>query len=236
MSRRQHIAVVAVLVALISAVLVAVFLNTSLFPAPASTQAEPIDRMLRIMFAIGGVILALCLVLLVYSAVAFRRRPGDTGEGPPLEGSPPLELVWTLVPLVIVLYLAFEGAVVLRDIGQPPATAELEVKVTAFQWGWRFDYSQYGITATELRLPVDRPVLFRLTSQDVIHSFWVPEWRVKQDAVPGMEQRLRVTPTEVGSYKAWCAELCGFAHSMMQAPVTVAEPAVFEAWVKEQRR
>ncbi len=224
---------VAILVAVISTVLVAVFLNVSLFPTPASTQAGPIDRMLRIMFAIGGVILALCLVVLIYSAIAFRHRPGDAEEGPPVEGNPPLELVWTLVPLAIVLWLAFEGTIALRDISRASPEVELEVQVTASQWAWRFDYPQYGITTTELRLPVDRPVLFRLTSEDVIHSFWVPEWRVKQDAVPGMEQVLRVTPTRMGSYKAWCAELCGLAHSLMQAPVKVVEPAAFETWVKE---
>lgn len=236
MNPRRHALRVTALTALASALLVALFLKTSLTPLPASAQAEPIDRLLRLMFAIGGVILALCLVLLVYNVLAFRHRPGQPEEGPPQEGHTPLEVLWSLVPLALVLFLAVEGALALRDITQAPPGEELEVRVTAFQWAWRFEYPQYGITPGELRLPVDRPVLFRLTSRDVVHSFWVPEFRVKQDAVPGMEKVLRVTPTKVGSYKAWCAELCGLAHTLMQAPVRVVEPEGFERWVKEQRR
>jgi cytochrome c oxidase subunit 2 len=192
--------------------------------------------MLRILFSIGGVVLALCLVLLIYSAIAFRHRPGDAEDGPPMEGGPRLETAWTLVPLAIVLYLAFQGAVMLRDINRVPPAAELEVKVTAFQWGWSFEYPQYGITSTEVRLPVDRPVLFKLTSTDVVHSFWVPEFRVKQDAVPGMVTALRVTPNRVGSYRVLCAEMCGVAHALMIAPVMVMEPAEFERWLEQQRR
>lgn len=237
MNPRKHLAVAAILAAAAVAVLVAVFLNTSLTPLPASAQAEPVDQLLRLLFAIGGAILALCLIFLIYSAIAFRRRPGDTEDGPPQEGHAGLEIAWTLVPLAIVLFLAFQATLVLRDITRaaPPAE-EMEVKVTAFQWAWRFEYPQYGITSGELRLPVDRPVLFRLTSPDVIHAFWVPEWRVKQDAVPGQEKALRITPTVTGSYKVWCAELCGLAHTLMQAPVRVVEGADFEAWVREQRR
>lgn len=233
----KHGIILTVLIGAISALLVAVFLNVSLTPAAASAQAEPIDRLLRIMFSIAGVILTLCLVLLIYNAVVFRHRPGDTEDGPPVEGHTPLEMLWTLVPLALVLWLAFQGAVVLRDISRAADEGtELEVKVTAFQWAWKFEYPQYGITSPELRLPVDRPVLFQLTALDVIHSFWVPEFRVKQDAVPGMVKTLRVTPNKVGNYKLWCAELCGLAHSLMQAPVTVMEPADFERWAEGQQR
>ena len=153
-----------------------------------------------------------------------------------MEGRPWLEITWTVVPLAIVLWLSVQGALMLRDIERSSPTGELEVKVTAFQWAWSFEYPQYGITSNELRLPVDRPVLFDLTSRDVIHSFWVPEWRTKQDAVPGKITTLRVTPNLVGSYKAWCAELCGLAHAYMQAPVMVVEPEDFEGWLKEKKQ
>ncbi|MBI4302469.1 MAG: cytochrome c oxidase subunit II [Chloroflexi bacterium] len=225
---------VAITVAILSAMVVAIFLNANFTPAPASAQAEPIDRLLRILFSIGGVIFVLCLVLLIYSVIVFR-HPRDTEEGPPLEGNYRLELTWTLIPLAIVLVLAVQGAAVLKDIGRADPKNELEIKVTAFQWAWRFEYPQYGITSGELRLPVNRPVLLKLTSLDVIHAFWVPQFRVKQDAVPGMEKELLVTPTRVGSYKAWCNQLCGLAHAAMQAPVIVVEPEDFELWVKEQR-
>lgn len=235
MSWRKHTAVVATLTIVTSAILIFVFSRASFTPVPASTQAEPIDQLLRILLVIGGVIFALCLVLLIYSAIAFRRRAGDNEDGPPLEGHNGLEMAWTLAPLAIVLPLAFLGAQVLRDISKAgPVQEELRIQVTAFQWGWRFEYPQYGIVSGELRLPVNRPVLFELTSMDVVHSFWVPEFRVKQDAVPGMVTRLRITPNRVGDYKAFCAELCGLAHALMQAPVTVVEPTDFEQWTQEQ--
>ena len=242
---RKHSIVLALLISLSSAVLVWVFLKVQLTPAVASTQAQAIDKLFRILFAIGGVILALCLVTLIYVAVAFRRPQEDMEDGPPLQGHTALEMGWTLVPLAIVIALGIYGAVVLRDISPPPPRTELEVqgfafrlevRVTAFQWGWGFQYPQYGITSPELRLPVGRPVLLRLTSRDVIHSFWVPEFRVKQDAVPGKEFLLWVTPTKEGHYKVYCAELCGLAHALMAAPVTVMPVADFERWVKEAPR
>ena len=112
----------------------------------------------------------------------------------------------------------------------------MEVKVIGSQWSWRFEYPQYGITSAELRVPVDKQVLLKLTSTDVIHSFWVPEFRVKQDAVPGdnMIKDLRITPTLIGDYKVRCAELCGRQHAYMESPVIVKSEADFQAWVTEQ--
>lgn len=235
---RKHYLILAVLISAISAVLVFVFLNVQLTPARASTQAPPIDRLLRIMFAIASVILTIVLVTLVYNLAVFRRRRGDTADGPPIRGLTPLEIVWTLIPLVIVIWLAFQGASVLRNISKAPPAGEEElvVKVVAFQWAWRFEYPGYGIISPELRLPVNRPVRFDITSLDVVHSFWVPEWRVKQDAVPGKTFSLRVTPDEVGAYQVLCAELCGQGHAQMKARVYVTEAADFDKWVTEQKK
>ena len=114
----------------------------------------------------------------------------------------------------------------------------MEVKVTGFQWGWRFEYPQSGITSTTLNLPVNRQVLLKLTSTDVIHSFWVPEFRVKQDALPGdtMVKELRITPSQLGEFTLRCAELCGAAHAYMESKVVVMEQAGFDAWVADQSK
>ncbi|MCP5096852.1 MAG: c-type cytochrome, partial [Chloroflexi bacterium] len=125
------------------------------------------------------------------------------------------------------------GAQYLKAITAPEVN-ELVVEVTGSQWNWRFDYPEYGIISGDLYLPSDRQVVLELTSIDVIHSFWVPEFRVKQDAVPGMVHPLRITPTETGDYVIRCAEICGKDHTYMLADVHVLESAKFIDWVEEQ--
>ncbi|MBI2866223.1 MAG: cytochrome c oxidase subunit II [Chloroflexi bacterium] len=233
---RKHWVIPTALTVVISVLVILLFLNTSFLPLNASDQGRPVDTLFRVMFALGGIIFVLVMVILLYSVLAFRRRPGDMEDGPPLEGHAGLETVWTLVPLAIVVILAVYGGIVLKDIIGPPPGEELVVRVDSFQWGWRFEYPQHGVISPVLRLPVDRPVLLELTSRDVVHSFWVPEFRVKQDAVPGMTTHLRITPTLIGEYRLYCAELCGLAHWAMQAPVSVLDQADFQRWVAEQRR
>lgn len=233
---KKHAIVLPLLIVVVSAILVVFILNLGLAPLSAATQSPPIDSLLYLLLSIAAVIFALCLVTLIYSAIVFRARPGDVEDGPPIHGHNLLEAIWTLIPLAIVLILAVYGAVVLQDITRATAGGqELEVKVIASQWAWRFEYPQYGIATSELRLPVNRPVLFKLTSQDVIHSFWVPEFRVKMDNVPGMETVLRVTPNRLGQYKLLCAELCGLAHTYMTAPVNVTGEDEFNRWAQGQR-
>lgn len=234
---KKHIVILTSLIVLLSAALVLFFLNARFTPVVAATQARSIDGLFALLFSIAAVIFTMCLVALVYCAIVFRHRPGDMEDGPSWHGHAGAETLWTLIPLAIVLFLGVYGANVLKDITQAPDSRdELEVRVTAGQWSWFFEYPQYGITGSQLNLPVNRPVLFKLASRDVIHSFWVPEFRVKMDAVPGMETVLRVTPSQVGQYKLLCAELCGLAHTIMQAPTTVMEAADFEKWVAEQRK
>ena len=129
--------------------------------------------------------------------------------------------------------LAFWGSQILAET-QLVRTDALEVDVIAQQWAWRFEYPEQEIISSELVLPVDHQALLLLSSQDVIHSFWVPEFRIKQDAVPGRWMTLRVTPTETGDYRIRCAEMCGYAHSAMYAPVVVVQPDQFEAWLEGQ--
>lgn len=234
MSAARHALILTLLTAVVSAALVYFFINVPVVPAQASSQAVPIDRLFVVLFSIASVFFALCMVALVYSVVAFRSRPGDTEDGPGIQGHNWLEFTWTLVPFIIVMALAVYGAIVLGDITRA-SPQEMEIKVVAAQWSWQFEYPQLGASASELRLPVNRPVLLKLNSLDVVHSFWVPEFRVKQDAVPGMETVLRITPTKKGDYSLECAELCGLLHAYMTAPVKVVEEDDFQGWVREQK-
>ena len=225
----KHVIVVAILVIIVTVLLLLGLNSIDLVPELASDEGMAVDQMFTVQIYIIAFIFALIIVFMLYSIVVFRRKPGDMGDGPHITGNTPLEITWTLIPLAVVLGIATWGAVQLRDItaAQPD---ELVIEVTGFQFGWRFDYPETGVSSNELYLPVGRQVLFRLTSTDVIHDFWVPEFRIKQDAVPGTWTELRVTPNEVGDFTMRCAELCGYAHSAMIASVVVVEPGDFEAW------
>ncbi len=223
------------LAAIIGIPLALLFLRLDLTPVLAGQQGEPVDWLLRLEFSIAALIFALCMVFLLYSVVVFRRQPGDLEDARPIEGSTSLEIAWTLAPAIIVVSLGIYTTGVLYDITSPPeAEKELQVDVTGFQWAWRFEYPEYGVTSSTLVLPVNQPVLFRLHATDVIHSFWVPEFRIKMDTIPGIENHLRMTPTRVGEYKVRCAEICGTGHAYMLAPVRVVEESEFQAWVQEQ--
>lgn len=206
-----------------------------LLPAQASAQSIPIDHLFKLHIWVISFLFALIIGFMLYSIIVFRRKPGETGDGDHFEGHTGLEIIWTIVPLGIVLYFAFLGSTALAETRRSDPQA-IEIKVVGQQWSWRFDYTDYGFSATELVLPVNQQALLTLTSNDVIHSFWVPEFRVKQDALPGpgMERDLRVTPTQLGSYQVRCAELCGLEHAYMLADVKVVNQDNYDTWVSQQ--
>jgi cytochrome c oxidase subunit 2 len=229
----KHLIVVGILVAIIT-VLVAFGLNNAgLLPAAASEEAVTIDSLFKLEMGVIAFLFSLIVVMVLYSVIVFRRRAGDTGDGPHHHGNGRLEIIWTVIPLFTVLYFSVLGVQRLQEITRPEPD-EIVVDVTSLQFAWQFTYPDQGITSPELNLPRGRQVVFRLQSRDVIHSFWVPEFRVKQDAVPGMITELRVKPTEAGQYKVRCAELCGTSHYAMLATVNVMEPADFDAWLAQQ--
>ena len=204
-------------------------------PPAASAQAAPIDWMWNLQKIAMSFLFALIVVPMAYSLIVFKRKKGDTSEGEHFEGNTKLEIAWTIVPLIAVLIFAYLGADTLADTRRVDPNA-MVVKVTGFQWGWKFEYPEYGITSSELYLPVDKQVALKMESTDVIHSFWVPEFRVKQDLVPGRVTELWITPTEIGdTYKVRCAELCGTSHAFMENPVIVVDDANFDTWVMEQQ-
>jgi cytochrome c oxidase subunit 2 len=161
----------------------------------------------------------------------FRVPFDDDQDGPPIHGNTTLEIIWTIIPTIIVVAFAFAAGIVLIRNEERPKD-RLIVGVTAQQFAWTFDYGD-GKKSTILVLPVDRAVQFDITSKihDVIHSFYVPEFRVKADAVPGIMNHTYATPTRTGRYLLECTELCGIGHSQMRAPVRVMTQEKFATWL-----
>ena len=229
----RHFVVVGILV-IVVAVLAYLGLNAAgLMPVEASAQAVPIDRLWNLEMMTISFLSALILVPMMYSLIVFRRKKGDTTDAEHVEGNTNLEITWTILPLFIVMVFAYLGAGNLAQIRRVDPNA-MVVKVTGQQWSWSFEYPAFGVTATELHVPVDQQILLQMTSRDVIHSFWVPEFRPKQDLVPGRITELRVTPILIGNYKVRCAEICGTSHAYMETPVIVSSQADFDAWMGEQ--
>ncbi len=232
----KHFLIAVVLVILVTAGMGFGLANVGLLPRQASAQAVPIDVQFQFHFWAIAFLFSLIVVFMLYSVVVFRRRAGDESDGEHIEGNQTLEITWTIVPLFVVIGVAIWGSQVLAETRRVDPGA-IEVDVIAAQWSWRFDYPEHGFSSSELVLPVNQQALLRLSSKDVIHSFWVPEFRVKQDALPGDEEmvrELRVTPTEIGDYRVRCAELCGPLHSQMLAPVVVLSEENFDSWVADQ--
>ena len=177
-------------------------------------------------------------IIVLFSVVNFRMRPGEEQlDGPPIHGNTRLEVIWTAIPAIMLVVLCSYSWVVLNDIEEAQAN-EMRVNVTGQQFAWTFEYPQSDgkpIKSKQLYLPKDRPVRFYVKALDVIHDFWVPAFRMKVDAVPGIETKYRVTPNRLGTYPVVCAELCGLGHSVMRATTRVVEPADFDKWLAEQK-
>jgi cytochrome c oxidase subunit 2 len=232
----KHLIIAGILVVVVTALLILGLGHVRLLPTQASAQARPIDNLFGLEFRVIAFLFALIVVFMLYSVIVFRRKPGDTSDAAHIEGNTKLEVVWTVAPLATVLVFAYLGGQSLAETLRPDPQA-LEIKVIGQQWAWRFEYPKYGIVSDTLMMPVNKQAVLKLSSNDVIHSFWVPEFRVKQDALPGGDEfvrDLRITPTIEGDYKARCAELCGRQHATMLAPVKVVSQQSFDEWVASQ--
>jgi cytochrome c oxidase subunit II len=205
-----------------------------------SEQASDIDTLLDVAIVLSSFVFSIVMVMLGYSIMKWRAKPGDEGDGEPIHGNTRLEIAWTVIPTVIVLVLATYSWIVLDDI-EAKEEDRIPVTVTAQQFAWRFDYPEQGITAREMRVPVDTQLDVSLRALDVIHAFWVPEWRIKRDAVPGapganIDDNFVVTPTEEGTFSLVCTELCGVGHATMRAVVVVESEEDFMKWVSRQEK
>ncbi len=250
--------------------------NVDLLPIDASANAPVYDALFRVLFSIGTILFLGIVGLVLFSLVRFRRRPGDHIDGQAIEGNLLLEIVWTAIPAIVVLFVGIYsydiyermgGMSTLNDhgamhrmgpmetmeasVGAGPGAGEpaarvwggigtgagevnvLPVEVTAMQFAFIFHYPDGDITSGELHVPNGRPVELRMKANDVIHAFWVPQFRLKQDVIPGQPTVLTFTPTRAGSYPIVCAELCGPYHGGMRSTVVVHEADAFDAWVEK---
>jgi cytochrome c oxidase subunit 2 len=205
----------------------------------ASTAAGDIDTLLDVGIVLSSFVFSIVLVMLGYSLYRWRAKPGDESDGEPIHGNTRLEIAWTVIPTVIVTFLAIYSWIVLDDIeAKDPERMKLEVVAQQFEWD--FNYPEANVTSKELHVPVDRQLEIELRALDVIHSFWVPEWRIKRDLVPGapgasIDDNIVVTPDREGTYSVICTELCGVGHATMRARVVVESDAEFEQWLSEQQ-
>ncbi len=231
MGNKKHLIAVSVLVVVATVLVYFVLTAVYALPVQASREAVILDNMFNVYFWLISFFFTLIMVFMLYSAVVFRRKPGDTTDAAHIHGNIVLEIIWTVVPVLIAITLGIWGLSTFNDLVSAKE-GEIVIEVTGQQWSWSFSYpEQDGITSGELVLPVNQPILFEMQSNDVLHSFWVPEFRVKQDLVPGQVTTLHIEPTEIGDYKLRCAEICGFDHTNMIADVRVVSQADFDAWV-----
>lgn len=235
MTARRDLAIAVAIWAVLSAIGVVIVLGAQILPVIASREAEVVNGAFVVLTVASVPILMLVVVPIVYSAIRFRAGGEDETDGPPIHGHRAFEAGWVVVSFVLVIGLSAFGTIGLLEIRGGP-DADLEVRAEATQWAWEFEYPDLGVHTKELVLPVDRRVRISIVSDDVLHSFYVPAFGIKQDAVPGRVTYLHVTPTVTGEYGAQCAELCGLGHTKMVTGVTVMELSGFEAWVAEQQQ
>jgi cytochrome c oxidase subunit 2 len=234
MTRATLARLVAAMIAL-TIVMSAVLVPIHWFGTKGSVEAHDIDRLFNVLIILSSFVFSIVLVMFGYSIWKFRAKPGDESDGEPIHGNTRLEIAWTTIPTVIVLFCAVYSAVVLADIGKK-GRDPMAIDVTAQQFEWTFAYPEApGVQAKVLHVPDDQRIDFRLHALDVVHSFWVPEWRVKKDAVPGITTQLYTTPDRLGTYTLVCTELCGFGHSTMRAKVIVEPRADFDKGLAQQQ-
>jgi cytochrome c oxidase subunit II len=204
------------------------FDNFPLWPARASTMAGSVDALFVFLITLSVLMTVAIFTLILVFAVIYRRRPGVHAE--PIEGSTPLELTWSIIPLAIFLFIFAWGAVIYFKERTPPGGAAT-VYVVAKQWMWKLQHEEGQREINELHVPVGRDVKMIMTSQDVIHSFYVPAFRIKQDVLPGRYTTAWFHATKAGTYHLFCAEYCGTQHSGMVGQIVVMDPAAYEAWL-----
>src|SRR3954454_9724912 len=221
-----------------SAIGIAVALAIDWFPTQASAQGKKIDTLWDVLLIASVPVFVLVETIVLYSAIKFRMRPGEElKDGPPIHGNTRLEVIWTAIPAMLLVGLCTYAYIVLTDIEKAPAAEAMNVRVVGQQFTWTFYYKGDDgkeIASPRLYLPANQAVYFTVQSKDVIHDFWVPAFRMKIDAVPGIDTHLRVTTNDkVGEYPVVCAELCGLGHSTMRQTAYVMSRGDFDAQLKK---
>jgi cytochrome c oxidase subunit II len=201
-------------------------------PPSASREAGRIHFVFWFVTGICIFIFAIVAAVLAYAVLKFRRAPDDDSDGPPIHGHTGLEIVWTAIPTALVTSIAIVSAIVLAKNDAAGANP-LHIDVVAQQFAWTYYYPSFGNKKSSvLYLPKDRSIVLRMTSKDVAHSFWVPEFSQKQDLLPGIHPTLHITPDRIGTYPVICTELCGLGHALMRSQAKVVTPAAFLKWAR----
>ncbi len=241
---KAHFFVVIALGLLFSAIGWGVVLSYSPFPVAASEQADLVDEAFTFLTILGVPIFSFVIAALLYSGIRFRKSGTPSADGPPTRTHTPFVVGWlavtTVLTFLVIVHPGITGIQELRahDNEEPDLLVQLEGR--RFSWGVK--YPEQGVQSfRELVLPIDQVTLFKVTSFDVIHSAWIPAFRMKIDAVPGMTTRMIITPNKFGTmdedpnFRLQCAELCGAGHAVMRLPVRVVTDEEFDAWIAEQR-
>lgn len=220
-----------------------VMVSINWFGEVASKEKEPIVAMFDVTIVLSSIVFSVVMTMMCYAIWKYRAKPGDESDGEPIHGNTRLEIIWTAIPTIMVIGLGIYSTIVLDDIEAKASDGPvMEVKATAQQFAWRFDYPEQGVTSNELHVPSGTQLELELNALDILHSFWVPEWGIKRDLVPGsdlpagddIDNIVRVTPTNEGVYSVVCAELCGWGHATMRAAAVTESQAEFDAWAAEQ--
>ena len=201
-----------------------------LFPEQASSFARDVDMLYFFLIGVSMFFTILIGALIIYFVVKYRRR-SETDRPKEVHGQMMLEVVWTAIPLVLVMIMFFWGAAVFYKQFRPPANA-MEILVTGKQWMWKMQHPSGRSEINDLHVPLGRPVRLTMTSEDVIHSFYIPAFRAKMDVVPGRYTSLWFEPTQLGSFHLFCAEYCGAEHSLMRGWVHVLPEDEYDDWAR----
>jgi cytochrome c oxidase subunit II len=233
--RSRHTLPLAIIAIVVGGISVAVALLIDWVPLVASEQGERIESLLWFVIWASIAIFTLVATVLIYSAFAFRAKPGDESDGPPVHGNTKLEIIWTIVPTLLLAVMAVWAYIVLAD-NEALASDRVVVNVTAQQFAWSYQYPDGSVGTGDLHIPVDKQVELRMRSRDVIHDFYVKEFHVKQDVVPGITTTLIINPTKTGTYQVICAELCGVGHGVMRSRVIVQTQEEYDAWLAQAQQ
>jgi cytochrome c oxidase subunit II len=206
------------------------FAEIALFPQEASTAARQVDLLFLFLLTVCGSVTLLVAFLLVFFAIRYRRRPGAVGNPAETHASEALEWFWTITPLLIFVAIFVMGAKVYFNAFRPPADAST-VYVVGKQWMWKFQHPEGQREIDSLHVPVGRPVRLLMTSEDVIHSLFIPDFRLHMDLLPERYTSVWFEATKVGEYNLFCSQYCGTNHAGMTGKVTVMEPAEYEKWL-----
>ena len=243
--------------------------NIGFLPIEASTNAPIYDELSMVLFIIGTILFVGMVAFITYSLIKYRRKEGEEGDGLPIEGNISLEIFWTAVPAIVVLFVGLYsydiydrmggmqslnhhdhspkssinqekiwGGIGSNSVGSTESSlaSAIPIEVTAQQFAFLFHYPKGDILSGELHVPINKEITMRMESKDVIHAFWVPQFRIKQDVIPGQPTILNFVPTKLGRYPIVCAELCGPYHGGMRSTVVVESSTDYEEWFNKNSK